>query len=266
MLNSKIAAYLEEASDDPISSCDILKENGIHYAVLRHVWSDNICDVSDAGCGRLKKILDAKGVTPIALATRIGEVPADTLVTQNPDRAFNIAQYFKVQHIRFQIGLKTTKHAYTEIDEWLARIAKLSILYNVVPIFEVTNDSYAVKPTELVSILTKHKRWKLLYDPVQFILKQNQDPFVRYWTLLKQFVAAIDIRDMKIGRGFKPPGFGDSKILQTVDDAMNSGYRGWFFFEPSLGKKHGVALTKGDTFKLAFQVLKQHGEHHGSEH
>lgn len=264
MLNSKIAAYLEEANDDPATSCDVLKELGIHYAVLRYIWADNICDIPDAGCGRLKKILDAKGITPIAIATRIGEVPADTLTTQNPDRAFNIAQYFKVQYVRFQIGLKTTKHAYTDIDEWLEKVAKLSIQYNIIPMFEVTNDAYITKPTELASILTKHKRWKLLYDPVQFILKQNQDPFVKFWTLLKQFVAAIDVRDMKIGRGFKPPGFGDARILQTIDDAMNSNYRGWFFFEPSLGKKHGNALTKSETFKLAFQVLKQHGEHYGS--
>lgn len=260
----KIAAYLEEADDDPASACDILKELGIHYTVLRHVWSDNICDMPDSGCGRLKKILESKGITPIAIVTRIGEVPADALPTQNPERAFNLAQYFKVQCVRFQIGLRTTKHAYVEVDEWLAKIAKLSISYNVIPIFEITHDSYIIKPTELVTILTKHKRWKLLYDPVQFILKQNQDPFVRYWTLLKQFVAAIDVRDLKIGRGFKPPGFGDSKILQTVADAIDSNYRGWFFFEPSLGRRHSTALTKGDTFKLAFQTFKQYGEQHGS--
>jgi len=260
----KIAAYLEEADDDPTSACDILKESGIHYAVLKNVWSDNICDISDNGCGKLKKILASKGITPIAIITRIGEIPANALSTQNPERAFNLAQYFRTPYIRFQIGLKTTKHAYVEIDEWLARITKLSISHDVIPMFEITNDSYITKPTELITILTKHKRWKLLYDPVQFILKQNQDPFVKYWTLLKQFVVAIDVRDLKIGRGYKPPGLGDSKILQTVTDAINSDYHGWFFFEPSLGKRHSTALTKGDTFKLALLAFKQYGEQHGS--
>ena len=92
-------------------------------------------------------------------------------------------------------------------------IKHIAISYNVVPLLEVTSDSYYSSSSDVAVLLSKHLKWRLLYDPVQLIMKRAQDPFVRFWTLLKNRVAAIDVRDHKIGRGFKPVGFGDSKIL-----------------------------------------------------
>jgi hypothetical protein len=116
-------------------------------------------------------------------------------------------------------------------------------------------EAHHTQPAQVATLLSRFRRWRLLYDPVQLIIRQNQDPFLRYWTLLKSFTAAIDIRDFKIGYGFKPAGFGDAKISQTIQDVLKSDYKGWCFLEPSLGRRFGSATSKAETFKMALEAL-----------
>jgi len=255
----KVAAYLDEAGEDPATACKVLKELNIHYAVLRRAWVNNILELSDRGCKKLRDILEEYEVTPIALITTLGEVPAPSLVSLDQEyiqRAFNLASYFKTPIVRIQIGTKVKSDVTAEVDWWMEYIKQQSIAHNISPVFEITPDSIYIRPTDIAALLAKHRKWQLLYDPVQLILKQKQDPFVRFWSLLKNRTAAIDVRDHKIGRGFKPVGFGDSNILLTLVDVINTQYKGWLFLEPNLGRRHGSHNTKEDVFKMSVEAIK----------
>lgn len=257
--NLKVAAYLEDAGEDPASACKAIKEAGIDYVVIRHVWTSNIKDLSDNGCAKLRKILSDSGVTPIAILSTIGDVPAPDLPSVDEkiiDRTFNLVKYFDVPMLGLTCGQKVPTKADQQINDWLFQIANKSTALNITSLIEITPKSQLATPVELATLLSKHSRIKLLYDPAQLIIRQNIDPFVKYWTLLKKYVGAIDVRDYKIGRGYKPVGFGDTNIVRTVVDAANSTYKGWFFFEPSLGRKHGTAQSKSDVFKMAFTAFK----------
>lgn len=252
----KLAAYIDEAGEDPESACKLLNKLHIHYAVIRQAWTHNISNLSDRGCKKLKNILSENNISPIALVTKVGEVLATELINQNVNKVFDLAGYFNTQLVRVQIGTKIRQDANQFIEYWLNHVQQLAISRNIIPIFEITDESHYKSPSEIVTILNKFSRWKLLYDPAQLILKQNQDPFVKFWTLLKSNVAAIDVCDFKIGKGFKPVGFGDSKILLTMADAVNTNYKGWFFFEPCLGRRYGSYLTREDTFVMAYEALE----------
>jgi hypothetical protein len=255
----KVAAYLEDAGEDPASACKAIKEAGINYAVIRHVWTSNIKDLSDNGCVKLRGILSDSGITPIAIISSISDIPATDLPSIDEkiiDRTFNLVKYFNVPLLGLTCGQQTSVNADNQINDWLTRIANKSTSFNITSLVETTTKGQISTAAEFAVLLAKHSRIKLLYDPAQLIIRQNIDPFVKYWTLLKRYVGAIDVRDYKIGRGFKPVGFGDTNIARTVTDAMNSTYKGWFFFEPSLGRKHGTAQTKSDVFKMAFTAFK----------
>lgn len=127
---------------------------------------------------------------------------------------------------------------------------------SVTPVLEITNETLIDGPVGIAQLLANHRRWKLLYDPAQFVTHQKQEPFSRYWTLLKSFVAAVDVRDYKVGIGFKPAGFGDSQIALTIKDIISTKHPSWLFLEPSLGRKHGSAVTRQDTFTMAMEALE----------
>lgn len=254
----KLAAYLEEAGEDPAVGCQNLAANNIRYVVLKHVWNGNICDISDTGHQKLHKLLEDNDLTVIAIASEIGRVEAtqvNRISAPTFQKAFDVAQYYKAPYVRFYAGTKTRDDAVSSVKDWMQKISEESLKRNIVPLLEITSDSHHYQASQAATLLAGFKRWRLLYDPVQFILKQNQDPFTRYWTLLKGFAAAIDIRDYKIGRGFKPCGYGDSKIALTITNTIAERYDGWYFLEPTLGRKYGQALTRQDTFNLALEAL-----------
>lgn len=249
----KLAAYLDEAGEDPITGCVTLKSARIPYVALRHVWTNNVCNISDQSCQSLKEILKSHDINVLMVASELGLVPSNELKKipkTTINRAFDIAQYFGAQYIRIFIGISSNDNGY--IEEWMNNITEKSISSNIAPLLELSHGSAVYKPTDVAQLMLKNRRWKLLYDPAQLIIKQAQDPFVKYWTLLKQFVGVIDIHDFKIGHGHKPAGFGDAKIQQTLNDST---FNGWYFVEPGLGRKHGSALTRSDTFKLALEAL-----------
>jgi len=257
----RVAAYLEEAGEDPETACDNLLELDIPYIALKQVWTDNIGRIPDPACQKLQKVIQSKKMTVIMLATELGEVSADELKSvrdEEIERIFNRAAYFQAPFIRIGIGKSCSVDCHDEVNEWMNRITHKAIQYNVTPVIEITHNSFVDKPSDIATILLTHKRWKLLYDPAQYILRKKQDPFIKYWTLLKSNTAVIDVRDLKIGKGFKAPGFGDSRIGDTIKDAIDSNYDGWYVIEPSLGRRHGSALSKKETFTQAvsaFDVL-----------
>lgn len=254
----KLAAYLDEAGEDPERGCKALNENQIFYTVLRHVWTGNVCGISDVGHQRLLKILVEHDITVIMVASDLGKIDSKQLVRIGDDQidnVINICKYYKAPMMRVFIGEENPNTTIEEIDNWMERISKKCLSNGVIPLLEIVSGSQIHSAPEVAQLLSKHKTWKLLYDPVSLIMKQNIDPFIRYWTLLKNHVAAVDVRDMKIGKGFKPAGFGDSKIDMTIVDALGSRYQGWFIIESSLGRKHGTEVTKSGTFKYALEGL-----------
>lgn len=256
----KLAAYLDEAGEDPKTGCATLKSSGIPYVALRHVWTSNICEASDQSCQTLKELFKSHDLSVIMIASELGQVPVNELnkiKKETIDRVFDIASYFNAQYIRIYAGTSVNNlDANKHIQEWLNLITERSISANIAPLLEISNGSAIYKPTDVVNWLNKFKRWKLLYDPAQLVIKQSQDPFVKYWTLLRQYIGAIDIHDYKTGHGHKPVGFGDAKVKHTMEASILSNFTGWYFLEPALGRKHGNSFSRADTFKIALEALE----------
>ncbi len=260
MRPTKLAAYLDEAGENPEIGCATLKSCSIKYVALRHVWANNICSISDKSCQSLRDLLKANELTTIMIASDIGLVPTKDLANisnSNIDRVFAIAAYFGAPYIRIYAGIGEAIDI--NVYNWFGMITERAISANIIPLLEILPGSVVYKPAAIAPLFNKYKRWKLLYDPAQLIVRQSQDPFIKYWTLLKQYIGMIDIHDFKIGYGHKPAGYGDAKLHATLTDANSSNFSGWYCLEPALGRKHGSAMTRSDTFRTAIQALEDLG-------
>lgn len=254
----KLAAYLEEAGDDPASSCRNLLSHNIPYVALRNLWSNNIAKLDDKACQNLMRVLKDHEMSVIMLCSDLGKINANQLPSitdQEITRTFNIAEYFKCNNLRIFVG-EHQPNTNKIVEEWMDRITQKAISYNVTPLLEITHGSSLFKTIDAVQMLTKFPRWKLLYDPAQLIIKQVLDPFIKYWTLLKKYTKIIDVHDFKIGKGHKPVGYGDTNIVKTINDSINNDQTIWHVLEPALGNKYGSALTRSQTFALAYEALR----------
>lgn len=257
--NLKIAAYLDDAGEEQVAACKLLSSLKFNYVVLRHIGTGNICDANDQACSRLRKLLNDHNLSVVAIISDLGKVDTTQLMktpVEKIDRLFNLASYFQVAMLRIHCGVKSRTPDASAIATWMQMIVSRCLSTSTIPLYEIGDESVFREPTEVAKMMATHRRWRLLYDPVQLIIKQNQNPFAKYWTLLKSSIAAVDLRDYKIGYGYKPIGYGDAKMKLTVDAGLSGEYKGWYFFEPSLGRRYGSAVTKADTFKLAYEALE----------
>ena len=256
---SRMAGYLDEAGDDPASAIDTLKIHSITNVCLRQLWTGNVLDVSDQAVRKAKALLDESGFKVIMLVTNLGDVPPEELSSvpsEKLDRAFLLASYFGAANIRFRVGRAQTERTGDKaVMAWMESIQSSSIKANIMPLLEPSWDQYVAEPVDIARLLSAFPRWKLLYDPAQLCVQRKIDPFVKYWTLLKSRVGAIDLHDLKIGHNFCPPGQGDCMLGRTLQDATESKYTGWYFMEPGMGRRYGPALTRRDTFALAMEAL-----------
>lgn len=261
----KFASYLDEAAEEPEQACIVLKNHNINYVALRHIWSSNISNLTDQSCNLLRQTLNKHDITAVMLSSTLGEVKAaelNKIPEAQINRLFDLAAYFGVSLLKIGVGHEGRSIDDTVISEWMDKISTKAIVSNIQPLIEITHTCTLAKPAYAVEKLSAHKRWRILYDPAQLVMKQVQDPFIKYWTILKKYVTCIDIHDYKTGYGHKPIGFGNSKIIETIKDAENDKYSGWYIFEPSLGRKHGNALTKQDVFSAALKQFNNCMESH----
>jgi sugar phosphate isomerase/epimerase len=262
----KLAAYLEDAHEDPLLAAGILKANGIYHVGLKYVWNTPIYEISDDNIARVNSTLQQNDIRPVIMYTELGmENSRDLESIKQADlvKAFNIAAYFKINIIRFGVGYREyQKYNVGYIDNveavtaWMKRVQSLAIEYGVVPVMDLYNSSYLAKPEDIHNFLEKFTKWKLLFDPAQPLIRSNVDIVDKYWHPLKKYVVALELHDFKTGYGHKPVGFGDAQVSSILKDCENESFDGWYILKPSLGRVYGECKTRSEVFSLAHQTLK----------
>jgi len=259
-VQNNIAAYLDEAGEDPLSACKTLTQHNIKHAILREAWSGNVCSMSDSGHGKLKSILSDYGIQTIMIASTLGKIDyrsLSTITDQQITDAMNICKYYRCNYLRIFVGEKDKFNNSVNmvmVDAWIRRVSEISLLNGIQCLYEITSDSTIFDAVETIKLI-KDNNIGLIYDAAGLIIKHNFNPFIKHWPLLRNYTHIIDVRDLKIGQGFKVVGHGDSRIDMTINDAVDNKYKGWFAIEPSFGRKFGSATTKEDTFSYAVEGL-----------
>lgn len=255
-----LTAYLDEAGEDPQASCKTLTDHSIHYAILRDAWTGNVCAMSDNGHSKLKSLLAEHNISAIMIASILGKVDHNKLQTIDDDqinKCINICKYYHCKYLRVFTGETTPGQSIniSLVYSWIKRVTELCEINGINCLYEVTSDSTIFQAADVAKLLSSNKNIGLIYDAAGLILKHSFDPFTKHWSLLKNMTHVIDVRDVKIGHGFKVAGLGDTKIDMSIVDAINSNYKGWFAIEPSFGRKFASATTKQQSFAYAVEGL-----------
>jgi hypothetical protein len=253
----KVAAYLDEAHDDPYESIKVLAKANIHYVALRSIKDRNICDIDEIQLAKIRTALQNNNISPILLYSEIGvNAPLHLHVDDMMHRAINIASYYRTEFIHFGIG-NLINDGITAVKAWMNKVASACQNANVTPVYEYKNIYERRWLDKLIEVLSEVKTWSLIYDPSYYVSKQTADPFDKYWLRVRDWVDIIDIHDYKTGVGNKPLGFGDCRLSDTLQDIKNNKKQCWILMEPKLGHKHSTATTKSDTFLMAYKRFQE---------
>ena len=229
----KLGCYLAEAGDDLTQSIYTIKSNSIYYVVLDKTWGGtSIALAPDKSHETIRKQLSDNNISAVAVC---GE-------SEHIKILCDIATYYSAESVII--------NATGEVD-WIDDFITYCIKYNLIPCIQPSGYT----PTELLEILNISNKLRMIYDPVMLCAGKKIDPFSRYWVLFKSKCYAADIRDMDIGKGFKPPGFGNTNVDKVVYDILDNHPKKWMFIEPNLGARYSGARSKAVTFGFAMTAF-----------
>lgn len=231
-----IAAYLDEAGDDLESAISNLKSLAINYVVIRNLWPTNVSMCSDSTLNHVRTVLDNSGLSIVALLfDSIGDI----------QRCLNIASYLKVQYIRMVLpdGKQFTNNFISNLDR-ICGERGLQILLE-------PGVSASLSSFDFVTWCQQNQNVHILFDPVELLIKHNVSVAERWLVPLSDYIVAVDVRDYNHGFGNKAIGFGIANI-NTIVSKLESNFNRWYFLEPKLGRRYGSAVTRSETFKLAY--------------
>jgi hypothetical protein len=249
--SNKLSAYTDEISDDPIAACNLARSYGLELVSLRRAWTGMVTELHEEALRRLK---GAMGSTKVLLLSSELGLNSVTPSEEEFNKPFLVANYFGARFIKVSVG-PNPDQALTQA--WMERVSTRAIKANLTPILEYQLDFGYWTAQQISKLLEPHRRWRLLFDPTQFIVRRNLNVFEQYWIPLKRFVAILELRDFKIGVGFRPAGHGDAKLAEILKDAQVSQLQPYCVLEPGLGPRFGNAVGREAVFKLAYNSAQE---------
>lgn len=255
----KVAAYLDQVSEDPVKAIGILSELGLKNVIIRRAWTNNICNVNDNLCAKIRGALLHYNMKVVLICSDIGNSSCNELMKYEGDleRLITICKFFSCKYAKVGIGKKSADPRSVAVYEaWLKTVDRKFADNNIAPCLEINYDSVATMPAEVASILHKYKRWQVIYDPAILVQTRSIDPFTRYWSLLKNRVSHVDVRDFVTGQKPAMPGHGDAKLDLVLSDVILSKHPAWLCLEPNAGRKLGKVSGLDNVFKMSLDAFK----------
>lgn len=262
---NNIAVYTDELAEEPETACQLARGLGLQNVVLRRVWGGNIGNCLDKNCKKILAATKKNALKIVALATEDGRVPAHELGNPASINAFRrnlvLANYFHAKQIRLYAGMRTNKESHVNIEpkirNWMNLVAQECRASSIVPVLEIDPEAYYFEPHPILALLRGTQGWKLQYDPALLMLRRNHNHIESYWSVLRDYVANIDLHDCQANAGFVPVGSGKCMWPALIEDCVQSGFTGWMFVEPGPSRRGGVPVGRRE---LCTIVLESYGK------
>ncbi len=226
----KTAIYLDQLNNDPFRACEIASKIGVTHVCLRRIWSTNICKVEDQIREDLRGKLNELNLGVALISTDLGKSSAEVLDREldHIPWALQVCNRFNCSYLGVMCGRRSGHpSALAVVDGWLSTISDLSLSANVVPTAFLGHGTVFNEPVDIAGFLRKYKRWKVVYDPAVLVLTSDVDPFKKFWSLFRNRISHLSLRDGKPGSSKIAPGRGKSQLERTISDCVLSQFADW---------------------------------------
>lgn len=256
MIDLTLSAFADEYADSFDGQLAICKELGIPCIELRFIDGKNICTVSEETLDEVEGKLKAYGIGVSAIGSPIGKIKLDDNMEEHlalAERAFAIAKRLGAKYVRiFSFYLpegKTREECKEEVFAAMEKIILLAEKYGVTPCHENEAKIYGESPECCLQLLQYFEgRLKAVFDMGNFVL-DGHDPYPSAYNTLKDYIAYFHIKDSLFAGAIVPPGKGEAKIKEVLDDYRKTATETTFItLEPHLQTFSGLNALVGKAF------------------
>ena len=263
-----ISIITDEISPELKEQLAVLESENIREIELRSFGNKNLLDLADDEISNIKKEIDLRGFSVIAISSPIGKVKITDDFEQHFkrfERALELAQYFQAHIVRI-FGYYLPEDSHNSYNDEIIRRMRMKTEKakdkNVVLVLENEDQSLFGSISEEVIKLIKavnSKHFRFLYDPGNYLHFFQKKPYPEFYDSTNNFIHHIHVKDARLGeKGFLVPGTGEVDYPQLLKRLKKDGYNGYLSLEPHLasaGVTGGFAGVEGA--RSAIQALKK---------
>ena len=265
MVNLTLSAFADEYSASFDEQLAICKQLNIPAIELRFIDGKNVSTLTDEEVEVVAKKLEKAGVCVSAIGSPIGKIclgedmDAHLRMAEN---VFAIANRVGTKYVRiFSFYLpkgKTREECRADVLFALERLITLADKYGVILCHENEARIYGESPDYCLDILQYFGgRLKAVFDMGNFVL-DGHDPYPNAYTMLREYIAYFHIKDSLFAGAIVPPGRGEAKIKQILDDYRSTATQTTFVtLEPHLQTFDGLNALVGKSFDNPYKFENQ---------
>lgn len=261
MCKFKLSAFSDEYADSFDEQLEAMSRFGIGYIELRGVDGRNISLLDIAEVKEARHKMDAFGIKASAIGSPLGKIKLDADIDAHLEtarRVFETANIMEAPYIRIfsfypPDGKKITDMRGEVLDE-LGKMLDLAERYGVILCHENEADIYGETPECCLDLLDSFGgKLKCVFDMGNFTLA-NVEPYTEAYPLLKEHIAYFHIKDALKAGAVVPPGKGEARIKEILDDFGSDADGNVFItLEPHLQTFSGLNALTGRSFDNPFK-------------
>lgn len=265
MVELTLSAFADEYSANFDEQLAICKELNIPAIELRFIDGKNVSTLTDEEVEVMASKLEKAGVAVSAIGSPIGKICLDGDMDAHlamAERVFAIAKRVSAKYVRiFSFYLpegKTRQECRADVLSALERLVTLAEQYGVILCHENEARIYGESPEYCLDILEYFGgKLKAVFDMGNFVL-DGHDPYPSAYQMLRQYIAYFHIKDSLFAGAIVPPGKGEAKIKEILDDYRSTAEKTTFVtLEPHLQTFGGLHALVGKAFDNPYKFENQ---------
>ena len=256
MKNYILTAFADEIDPMMQKQYALLHKLGIEYIELRGVNGKNISELTEDEIKSLKLQLDRENIKISAIGSPAGKIK----ITNDFKEHFEMfekllsfaaildTRYIRVFSFYMDGDYETLKD---EVFNRMSRFVDAAEKADVVLLHENEKGIYGDNLERCLQLMERFygDNFKCTFDFANFV-QCGVDTLGAY-KALKPYIEYIHIKDALYDGGHVvPPGMGDGRLKDILDNAFSDGYHGFLSLEPHLSHFHGLdKLENGEIDK-----------------
>ncbi|WP_028264997.1 sugar phosphate isomerase/epimerase family protein [Arthrobacter sp. MA-N2] len=249
-----LSGFGDEVDPDPSVQAAVLLALGASHIEVRSAWGTNVSELAPEDVGRLKAILDEKGLKVSAVASPIGKVDAGLPVEHELARLrqiISVAKALETKYVRifsfYPAEGQRQEDIRDAVMEHMTALANEASASGVVLLHENEKGIYGDTPERVLDIMhtVDSPALRIAWDNANFV-QVGVKPYTEGYAMLRPYLEYFQVKDAIAGTGeVVPSGEGDGELDATIAALKADGFAGFASLEPHLASAHELGGFSG---------------------